>query len=85
MHEILKLPESRMHETIMLIRLVRTSEFAVWLNQENLKSRDQIEARLLRVVEFGHFGDAKDLSKGLAELKWANGRRVYFDSNSRRQ
>lgn len=42
------------------------------------KNRAQVDARLLRIQEFGHFGDARYLGDGLAELRWQNGRRVYF-------
>jgi putative addiction module killer protein len=34
--------------------------------------------RILRIEQADHFGDAKDLGNGLAELRWASGRRVYF-------
>jgi len=37
-----------------------------------------IEDRLSRIRDYGHFGTAKNLGDGIAELKWANGRRVYF-------
>jgi putative addiction module killer protein len=33
---------------------------------------------LLRIQEFGHFGDARYLGDGLAELRWKSGIRVYF-------
>ncbi len=57
---------------------MRLSEFTDWLEQETPKSRIQIEDRLSRIRDFGHFGKARDLGGNLAELKWENGRRVYF-------
>ena len=60
------------------MKLVPLPEFTKWLSNETLKSRAQIEARLARIRDFGHFGTAKDLGNGLSELKWENGRRVYF-------
>lgn len=44
----------------------------------SLKSKFQIDDRLLRIVQNGHFGVHKDLTEGISELKWDNGRRVYY-------
>jgi putative addiction module killer protein len=60
------------------VKLIRLPEFTEWLNQQTIKAQAQIEARLSRIRDYGHFGTAKDLGFGLAELKWENGRRVYF-------
>jgi len=60
------------------MKLIRLSEFTEWLVKETPKSRAQIEDRLSRICDFGCFGKARDLGEGLAELKWENGRRVYF-------
>jgi putative component of toxin-antitoxin plasmid stabilization module len=38
----------------------------------------QISKRLANIEEHGHFGTAKDLGEFLSELKWGNGRRVYY-------
>ncbi len=43
-----------------------------------MKGQAQIEARLARIERFDHFGDAKYIGNGLAELRWKNGYRVYF-------
>ena len=58
--------------------LYRTPEFEKWLNEQPLKSKLQIEDRLLRISCDGYFGTQKKLTKYLWELKWANGRRVYY-------
>jgi putative addiction module killer protein/probable addiction module antidote protein len=45
------------------------------------KEQAQIESRLLRIKDFGHFGDFKSLEgcdSPLFELRWANGWRIYF-------
>lgn len=42
------------------------------------KEKGQILARLQNIKNFSHFGDVKYLGKGLAELRWKNGRRIYF-------
>lgn len=60
------------------MRLKRLPEFEKWLTQETAKSQLQIEGRLKRIRDDGHFGESRDLGDGLAELKWKNGRRVYF-------
>ena len=60
------------------MKLVRLSAFIEWFERETPKSRIQIEDRLSRIRDFGHFGKARDLGDSLAELKWENGRRVYF-------
>ncbi len=64
-----------------MIRIRKTPEFDEWLAGLRLKEQGQIEARLHRIEEFGHFGDCKPLEgveKPLAELRWKNGWRVYF-------
>ena len=60
------------------MRLKRLPEFENWLSLETTKSQLQIESRLIRIRDSGHFGESRDLGNGLAELKWKNGRRVYF-------
>lgn len=60
------------------MRVKRTLEFVDWFEALRLKEQAQIDARIQRIEQHDHFGDAKDLGDGLAELRWANGRRVYF-------
>lgn len=62
----------------MLIRIDRTPEFNEWFEDLNLKDQLQIDSRIQRIRDHGHFGDTKNLGDGLAELRWKNGRRVYF-------
>ena len=61
-----------------MIEIRKTLEFEEW--HENLRSKEQIQvdARLLRIQNSDHFGDAKSLGEGLGELRWKNGWRVYF-------
>lgn len=56
----------------------KTSEFEEWLREQPLKSRLQIEERLLHIACDGHFGMCKQLTIHVWELKWANGRRIYY-------
>jgi putative addiction module killer protein len=37
-----------------------------------------VESQIFRIENYVHFGDAKNLGKGLAELRWKNGLRIYF-------
>ena len=62
----------------MFIRTIRLPEFTEWYETLDAKGQAQLDARILRIEMDGHFGDAKDLGNGLAELRWKNGRRVYF-------
>ena len=55
-----------------------TQEYQEWFCKLDLKSRAQVQARIARIICHAHFGDAKQIDKGLAELRWRNGRRIYF-------
>ncbi len=61
-----------------MISIRKTTEFSEWLNNLTWKEQGQINARLERIQNSGHFGDAKSLGNGLAELRWKNGWRIYF-------
>lgn len=61
-----------------MILIRRTREFSDWLVGLTFKEQAQINARLERICSSHHFGDAKSLGQGLAELRWKNGWRVYF-------
>lgn len=65
-----------------MIDIRKTPEFENWY--EGLRTREQlqIDARLMRVEKEGHFGDAKYLGQGLAEMRWKNGWRIYFSKES---
>lgn len=45
-----------------MYELLKTPEFEEWLNEQPLKSRLQIEERLLHIVCKGHFGICKRLT-----------------------
>ena len=62
----------------MRFRILRTIEFMDWLNNENLKSQVQIEKRISNIETEGHFGTVNDVGENVQELKWKNGRRVYY-------
>ena len=56
----------------------RTPEFKLWFDQQTEKEKAQIDARLKNIEMFDHFGDHKSLGEKLLELRWKNGRRVYY-------
>ena len=62
----------------MLIKVIATPDYENWFENLRIKEQVQIDARIARIETYAHFGDAKDLGDGLAELPWKNGRRVYF-------
>ena len=60
------------------MRLKRTPEYIEWYESQRPKEKAQIAKRLTNIEEHGHFGVTKDLGGFLSELKWINGRRVYY-------
>ena len=61
-----------------MIKIKTTLEFEKWMNSLSEKEKGQILARLQNIKNCAHFGDVKYLGKGLAELRWKNGKRIYF-------
>jgi len=59
-------------------KIFRTEEFKEWLVGESLKSQVQIEKRISNIEFDGHFGTIKNVGNDIWELKWQNGRRVYY-------
>lgn len=62
----------------MEYQVVETQEYRKWFSRLNPKEQTQIHVRIANISLHGHFGAAKKLDQSLAELKWKNGRRVYF-------
>lgn len=60
------------------MRLKRTSEYIEWYESQRPKEKAQIAKRLANIEEYEHFGTIRDLGDFLSELKWANGRRIYY-------
>lgn len=65
-----------------MVGIKKTTEFDEWYQNLREKEQTQIDARLERIQSADHFGDAKYLGDGLAELRWKNGWRVYFFKES---
>ena len=55
-----------------------TEEYKEWLKTQALKSQRQILDRLLKIEEESHFGHHKYLKEDVWELKFNDGRRVYY-------
>ncbi len=60
------------------MRIERTPEFEQWFDLQTEKSKAQIDARLKNIELFDYFGDHKSLGERLLELRWKNGRRLYY-------
>ena len=60
--------------------IYRVPEFRDWLEEQTEKAKVQIDDRLSKIQDEGYFGDHKSVSQAheVWELKWKNGRRVYF-------
>lgn len=62
----------------MKYRLHETEEFKDWRNEQTAKSRVQIADRLDKIKDEGYFGDHKNVRNNVWELRWKNGRRIYY-------
>ena len=58
--------------------IYNTPEYDEWLGEEPVKSQVQVRSRIANLQDEGHSGEHKDLGDGVGELKWKNGRRVYY-------
>ena len=61
-----------------IMRIQCTPEFKGWFDAQTEKSKAQIDARLKNIELYDYFGDYKSLGEKLLELRWKNGRRVYY-------
>lgn len=62
----------------MSINIKTTREYKDWFEKETVKCQHQIETRLSNIKNYDHFGDFRFLDDELYELRWKNGRRIYF-------
>lgn len=58
--------------------IYETDEYRAWFNFETFKSQRQILSRVLKIEDEGHFGHHKYLRDGVYELKFNDGRRIYY-------
>ncbi len=59
-------------------RIYNTTEYEEWLDGQPARSQVQILGRLSLIQDNGHFGDHKNVEDEVWELKWKNGRRIYY-------
>lgn len=56
-----------------------TNEYLEWLDIQTMKSRKQVQQRILKIEDEGYFGHHKYLEhEDLWELKFNDGRRIYY-------
>lgn len=60
------------------LKIEQTREFSAWFNAQAFRDQALISARINRLEEHAHLGDFKNLGHELYELRWKNGRRIYF-------
>lgn len=60
------------------MKVYASPEFNEWVEEQTEKSKAQIDARLKNIELYNYFGDHKSLGHELLELRWKNGRRVYY-------
>lgn len=53
-------------------------EYDEWLEEQPAKSQVQIRERISKIRDNGYFGDHKDVENDVWELRWKNGRRIYY-------
>ena len=58
--------------------IYNTPEYEEWLAEQTAKSEVQIRERMAHIQDDGYFGDHKDVDDDVWELRWKNGRRVYY-------
>ena len=58
--------------------IYNTPEYDEWLDEQTAKSQVQVRSRVANIQDEGHFGDHKEVGDGIYELRWKNGRRVYY-------
>lgn len=59
-------------------RIFNSAEYDEWFAEQTAKSQVQILGRIANVQNEGHFGDHKSVGGDVWELRWQNGRRVYY-------
>lgn len=62
----------------MSYKIYPMPQYDEWYETQTEKSKFQIEKRLDKIKTEDHFGHIRDLGDGLAELKFNDGRRIYY-------
>jgi putative addiction module killer protein len=62
----------------MIYSIYLLPQYEEWFDLQTQKSKLQIEKRLSKIEQEGYFGHIRDLGDGLIELKFNDGRRIYY-------
>lgn len=62
----------------MSYKIYLMPQYEKWYEMQTEKSKFQIEKRLDKIKTEEYFGHIRDLGDGLIELKFNDGRRIYF-------
>lgn len=57
---------------------LKLKEYSDWYENQTAKVRAQIDSRLQKIRDFGHYGHMKKISSILFEIKFNNGNRIYY-------
>ncbi len=61
-----------------MLSFLKLKEYSVWYETQTAKVRAQIDSRLEKIRDFGHYGHVKKLSTVLFEIKFNIGNRIYY-------
>jgi putative addiction module killer protein len=61
-----------------MVTFLKFKEYSDWYEVQTAKIRAQIDGRLEKIRDFGHYGHVKKLSSVLYEIKFNNGNRIYY-------
>ena len=61
-----------------MLSFLKLKEYSDWYETQTAKVRAQIDSRLEKIRDFGHYGHMKKLSSLLFEIKFNNGNRIYY-------
>jgi len=61
-----------------MLHIKKLAGYERWFVAQVPKFQAQVEERLRKIAELGHWGNVKSLGDGLAEIKFNNGYRIYF-------
>lgn len=62
----------------MTYKIYPLKDYKAWFQTQTEKSKLQIEKRLDMLKQEGYFGTNRDLGDDLSELKFNDGRRIYY-------
>ena len=60
------------------MKIKKSKEFEDWFSHLQPPYKQLVDARLIRILKYEHFGNVRFITSSLVELKWKNGIRVYF-------